>query len=185
MRCQKCDKEIALMAKYCSSCGTEIKIELEKQQDSKISEEVNGANGLKEDESWPQYTDDDYRNEIVKSVRIVTVLEVLSMLGCLYTVWQYKEICGWGWTAVNLLLSGLIMRILLTVLGLYKYFGVGRLKQYDKLVFQAGKSAAVTALEMKKGGIIRKFLIALVLINAIWITDTICYSMVLVIVGGI
>lgn len=189
MKCQQCGGELTGTELFCPVCGN--KIEAANQQVDKNQEENNRdsdsvSQGIKEESEiepqtnssddlfWPYYSDDKYRNGLVTSTRVVTIIQSLLLIVCFWPAWKYKEYYGWGgmfkWFFINFIALGILFKFV----GIDKHFGAMRLRKYDKLVETAGKDAAVVTIETQKSGIIRKILVGLAVICSFVITETLC-----------
>ena len=195
MKCNHCGFELDEGAKFCPYCGEKVELVLnepvEQRNDGEVAKkpiesnkediskttETNGEEARAKEtdvkyEFWPKFTSDEYRNEIIKSLRISNIANIYLVIVSIAVAGNYIDYLGWGWTIAAFFINSIVLSLVMAVIGNEKYFGEGRLEKYDRLVTDAGKAVAIATMEGRKPGIIRKILYVLVLLFAFAIADT-------------
>ena len=85
-------------------------------------------------EFWPKFTSDEYRNEIIKSLRISNIANIYLVIVSIAVAGNYIDYLGWGWTIAAFFINSIVLSLVMAVIGNEKYFGEGRLEKYDRLV---------------------------------------------------
>ena len=123
---------------------------------------------------WPPFTEDEYRNRLVKSVRFLNLWEAVILIACITSAWRYRPFYGWIVMVLVTLACLWMLGFVEKLIGRGKYFGPEKVESYDRLVASQGKVLAEEMLEGRKWGLLRKVLFGLLVLCSFGITDGIC-----------
>lgn len=167
--CPYCGAVVGNDKKFCPYCGNHL-IQTNEHPAKKIVE----SNTNEDEDFWPKMTDDQYRNRLVITTRVITIAFIIILLISFYVAFSYQYIYGWKW----FLISGVASAVLIACLGLGMggYFGGERIKKYDTALKNEGEEAAKEVAKFKTVDIMCIVVMVLLLIFTPSLADYTCSS---------